>query len=894
MVLFADVAKPTLPLSSSKDALLASTTWCRTNAGSQAYMDTGVNAAAAWLQQGRADAAKLIVLIAAGAPSNEESARLAFQSARDAGITTVAILVESGLSTQLTTSTCAGACTSTGSTMYSESFCKTQPNYNCCPAGWLPIDTLRDCVTALEGVQEWPPVPVGYKHNMAPEADETRPSGCYVWAPDGKYNVFHFNPDPVGAPNKDATPVCKKGAAASASAVIGTWASTAPILISNYSALSSALSPVATQVCAGVPNALTTSRPAKSGVSSTKTPTSRPSVAPSFEPTATLTSAPSFAPTAPPSFVPSRLPTTTSPTARPTASPTAAPTAAPTGSPTAAPSAAPTDAPSGAPSTRKLTTGTPTRNPTWDYNVLRPTCSKYDGDTCSLCGTDAISKAKGCTATMCYDGALSASGASGSRNATKAREWCNRRNTEGCGCQWVSKELPHSAYEQTRADKGSYGYCCYTSCTSTGNQGAQCCSGCGATPAPTAAPTAPPTAMPTVAAVETTEPLPECQLAGGCCMTCRVGKACGNSCISADKTCLVGPGCACDARTVYNTTTNLPIAPVDSCFKGCCKTCSTGKACGNTCIQKTDTCHIAAGTGCACDATPDDTCQLFPATTEMNQFCHAYTSSEASCVSHGVCRWVNLAVQTGTGVKMCKPKCRALLINEVAAGSAIGDDYIELYAREAVDLKDYRLSDSDQGSTVLATKSDIMAAGTYRVFKADNSQLKFRLDKAGETVSLAYAENGAVVIDEVTYGSDGMEGGAFGRYPGGSEGGDQTWLVPTRGSANVKYTVCLAGSNVVCTSTGTTMYQQTFCKTKTNANCCPRGYAQISTLADCVSAARDTSEWGSPTPAYKVAPEVDRAFPAGCYIYSGDKRFYFNEDPLGAASTKATPVCKKL
>ncbi len=153
----------------------------------------------------------------------------------------------------------------------------------------------------------------------------------------------------------------------------------------------------------------------------------------------------------------------------------------------------------------------------------------------------------------------------------------------------------------------------------------------------------------------------------------------------------MGPGCACVAKIVYCPTNNLPIAPVDSCLKGCCKTCSTGKACGNTCIQKTDTsrCHIAAGTGCACDATPDDTCQLFPATTEMNQFCHAYTSSEASCqcVSHGVCRWVNLDVQTGPGtdVKMCKPKCRALLINEVAAGSAratgIGDDYIELCKR---------------------------------------------------------------------------------------------------------------------------------------------------------------------------------------------------------------------
>jgi hypothetical protein len=29
---------------------------------------------------------------------------------------------------------------------------------------------------------------------------------------------------------------------------------------------------------------------------------------------------------------------------------------------------------------------------------------------------------------------------------------------------------------------------------------------------------------------------------------CTVGKACGNTCIAAYKTCHVGPGCACDAR----------------------------------------------------------------------------------------------------------------------------------------------------------------------------------------------------------------------------------------------------------------------------------------------------------------------------------------------------------
>jgi hypothetical protein len=32
---------------------------------------------------------------------------------------------------------------------------------------------------------------------------------------------------------------------------------------------------------------------------------------------------------------------------------------------------------------------------------------------------------------------------------------------------------------------------------------------------------------------------------------------------------------------------------------GCCKVCRTGKACGDTCISKSDTCH--KGAGCACD-----------------------------------------------------------------------------------------------------------------------------------------------------------------------------------------------------------------------------------------------------------------------------------------------------
>lgn len=32
----------------------------------------------------------------------------------------------------------------------------------------------------------------------------------------------------------------------------------------------------------------------------------------------------------------------------------------------------------------------------------------------------------------------------------------------------------------------------------------------------------------------------------GCCRVCTRGKACGNSCISRDKQCYQPPGCACD------------------------------------------------------------------------------------------------------------------------------------------------------------------------------------------------------------------------------------------------------------------------------------------------------------------------------------------------------------
>ena len=36
-------------------------------------------------------------------------------------------------------------------------------------------------------------------------------------------------------------------------------------------------------------------------------------------------------------------------------------------------------------------------------------------------------------------------------------------------------------------------------------------------------------------------------LAETCCKICRSGKACGDSCIARDETCTKPPGCACDA-----------------------------------------------------------------------------------------------------------------------------------------------------------------------------------------------------------------------------------------------------------------------------------------------------------------------------------------------------------
>jgi hypothetical protein len=47
------------------------------------------------------------------------------------------------------------------------------------------------------------------------------------------------------------------------------------------------------------------------------------------------------------------------------------------------------------------------------------------------------------------------------------------------------------------------------------------------------------------------------------------------------------------SRTAAGFTHPTPVA------LSCCKVCTVGKACGNTCISRNKTCHVAAG--CACD-----------------------------------------------------------------------------------------------------------------------------------------------------------------------------------------------------------------------------------------------------------------------------------------------------
>lgn len=51
---------------------------------------------------------------------------------------------------------------------------------------------------------------------------------------------------------------------------------------------------------------------------------------------------------------------------------------------------------------------------------------------------------------------------------------------------------------------------------------------------------------PAVPTFDQARPAPSPPPRRACCRICRTGKACGNSCIARNRTCRVGPGCACN------------------------------------------------------------------------------------------------------------------------------------------------------------------------------------------------------------------------------------------------------------------------------------------------------------------------------------------------------------
>ncbi len=63
-----------------------------------------------------------------------------------------------------------------------------------------------------------------------------------------------------------------------------------------------------------------------------------------------------------------------------------------------------------------------------------------------------------------------------------------------------------------------------------------------------------------------------------------------------------GPASAADEKSMPPRSWQmLLLEPPSAVLAACCKTCRKGKACGNSCISRTKTCHKPPG--CACDAT---------------------------------------------------------------------------------------------------------------------------------------------------------------------------------------------------------------------------------------------------------------------------------------------------
>lgn len=57
-----------------------------------------------------------------------------------------------------------------------------------------------------------------------------------------------------------------------------------------------------------------------------------------------------------------------------------------------------------------------------------------------------------------------------------------------------------------------------------------------------------------------------------------------------------------DSGPIQTSASRMPssiLSPEKSLNQYCCKVCTRGKACGDTCISKSRACHV--GAGCACD-----------------------------------------------------------------------------------------------------------------------------------------------------------------------------------------------------------------------------------------------------------------------------------------------------
>jgi cell division septation protein DedD len=112
----------------------------------------------------------------------------------------------------------------------------------------------------------------------------------------------------------------------------------------------------------------------------------------------------------------------------------------------------------------------------------------------------------------------------------------------GVGGTYVLDDFPSSG--QTTTVQWNEGTQSFVVVSTTGTAPATPSPTPKSTPKPTPHPTAKPT--PTPSARPTARPTPRPTSAPACCKVCSTGKACGDSCISRSNTCHVGPGCACN------------------------------------------------------------------------------------------------------------------------------------------------------------------------------------------------------------------------------------------------------------------------------------------------------------------------------------------------------------